>query len=644
MDDTEAKSKNGSPLTVDELIAKVTKYNPNANSNLIKKSYEFAKRAHSGQKRTSGEDFFMHPVNVTEILTDMQADSATICAALLHDVVEDTDISEEKLKKEFGEEIASLVAGVTKISSMHFDSKEDHRAENIRKVILATSKDVRVILIRLADRLHNMRTLKHLTPKQQQIIAQETLDIFAPIAYKLGMYKIKAELEDLSLRFLNPEVYQNLKKNVSMKKEEREKEVERIVKIIREVLDAKGLKYRIAGRAKHFYSIYKKMTKKHKKFEEIYDLAAVRILVPSVEDCYTVLGIIHSKWRPIPGRFHDYITTPKPNLYQSLHTDVMIDKKPTEIQIRTKEMHYSAEEGIAAHWRYKDTERDKKFDRQIAWLKQILSWKKDVSAREFIDSMKIDLFAYQIIVFTPKGDPITLPEGSTPIDFAYHVHTDIGNHCQRAKVNNQIVPLEYSLKSGDIIEIVTSANSKPSRNWLKLVKTTLARSEIRFALNIKGVSHEEHELEKNLENQIEVMDEKRKKDPLRISKCCGPKHGVPIVAFLTKDGRITVHSQDCMNTRNMDQTKVVGVRWIGEKKENVTKLILTVQDRVGILADLLSIIASKGLNVSSIFTKSSKQNVNVHLKLTHKNTADLDLALSEIRQMRDVIAVNKVNE
>ncbi len=644
IDEDKPKNKNGELLTVNEVISKVLKYNPNANFELIRKSYEFAKKAHTGQKRTSGEDFFIHPVKVTEILTDMQADSATICAALLHDVVEDTDITEEKLKKEFGDEITSLVAGVTKIMSMHFDSKEDHRAENIRKVILATSKDVRVILIRLADRLHNMRTLKYLTPKQQQIIAQETLDIFAPIAYKLGMYKIKAELEDLSLRYLNPEVYQNLKKNVSTKKEEREKEVERIVKIIKEVLDAKGVRYKIVGRAKHFYSIYKKMTKKNKKFEEIYDLAAVRIIVPSVEDCYTVLGLIHSKWRPIPGRFHDYITTPKPNLYQSLHTDVMIDKKPTEIQIRTKDMHYSAEEGIAAHWRYKDTERDKKFDRQIAWLKQILSWKKDVSAREFIDSMKIDLFAYQIIVFTPKGDPITLPEGSTPIDFAYHVHTDIGNHCQRAKVNNQIVPLEYSLKSGDIIEIVTSANSKPSRNWLKLVKTTLAKSEIRSALNIKGVAHEEHETEKNLENQIEVMDEKRKKDPLRISKCCGPKHGAQIVAFLTKDGKITVHSQECLNTRNMDQTKVVGVRWIGEKKENVTKLILTVQDRVGILADLLSIIAGKGLNVSSIFTKSSRQNVNVYLKLTHSNPQDFDSALSEIRAMKDVIAVNKVNE
>lgn len=626
----------------EKLIAKIKEYNPNVNSSLIKKAYEFAEKAHQGQKRKTGEEFFTHPYAVAEILIGMKTDSATIAAALLHDVVEDTHVTDEKLRKEFGDEIANLVAGVTKISSIHFASREDYRAENIRKVILATSKDVRVILIRLADRLHNMRTLKYLSDKQRKVIAEETLEIYAPIAYKLGMYNLKAELEDLSLRNLKPDIYQMLKKKINKKKEEREKEVEKVVKILKDVLKEKKVEVKICGRAKHFFSIYKKMVKKNKKFEEIFDLAAVRIVTGSVEDCYKVLGIIHSRWRQIPGRFHDYISTPKPNMYQSIHTDVLIDGKPVEVQIRSKQMHYTAEDGIAAHWRYKGTDRDKKFDRQIAWLKQILNWKKDTSAQEFIESLKIDLFADQIVVFTPKGDPITLPEGSTPIDFAYQVHTDIGNHCARAKVNKSLVPLDYKLKSGDIVEIITSSNSKPSRNWFKFVKTTLARHEIRSALRIKGVQHEEATADKNLDNEIEVLDEKKKKYPVRISKCCIPKLHDSVIAFLTKDNKIAVHAQRCANTKNMDQTRIVPVKWLSDKKESIGKLIITVNDRIGILADILNIIADNRINVTSIYTRNSKQNLNIHLSVSHDSSKKLDAALNEVRSVKDVIAVNRV--
>ena len=460
-------------LGKEEFMKLVKEHNPNADLKLIEKAYDFAEAAHSGQKRVSGEDYFQHVLNVAVILSGMKMDSETIAAALLHDVLEDTKAKKEQLKKEFGSAVASIVEGVTKKIALK-TTKED-RAENIRKILLASIKDIRVILVKLADRQHNMRTLKHLQPGQQREIAQETLEIYVPIAYKLGMYRMKSELEDLCLRFLEPGIYQELKARISKKKEEREKEVRKVVSSVKKLLDEHHIPTAVVGRAKNFYGIHKKMLAKKIPFADVRDLSAMTVITTNPENCYKALNIIHSKWTPILNRFDDYITNPKPNMYQSLHTEVLFDNKPVEVQIRTLEMHHIAEEGIAAHWRYKGTAKDRQFDRKVAWLKQILEWRSSESAKDLVESLKVDMFRDEIYVLTPKGDPIHLPEKATPIDFAYAVHTEIGNKCKAAKVNGSIAPLDYELSPGDVVEILTAKDAKPSRQWLTIAKTGFAR-------------------------------------------------------------------------------------------------------------------------------------------------------------------------
>ncbi|MCX8147580.1 MAG: RelA/SpoT family protein, partial [Candidatus Woesearchaeota archaeon] len=406
---------------IDDFINSILEYNPRADVKLIRKAYEFAEKAHKGHKRESGEPFFVHPVETARILMKLRADSATICAALLHDCVEEGCTTLDNIKREFGEEVAMLVEGVTKITGVQFESKEEYKAENLRKMLLATAKDIRVMLIKLADRLHNMRTLKYFREDKQKRIAKETLEIYAPIAHKLGMNSIKGELEDLSLKYLDPEAYQMLRKKIASKRKEREEKTKEFIRQIKNALKERGIEATVEGRAKYFYSIYQKMKKENKDFNEIYDLIAIRIITNTIPECYAALGIVHELFTPIPGKFKDYISIPKPNGYQSLHTSVIGGHgKIIEVQIRTWEMHHIAEEGVAAHWRYKGEEKDKKFDRRIRWLRQLLDWKMESSpAREFIENLKIDLFGNEIIVFTPKGDPISLPEGSTPVDFAY---------------------------------------------------------------------------------------------------------------------------------------------------------------------------------------------------------------------------------
>ena len=470
---------------LEKLIEMVEEYSPQSDIELIIKAYNFAEIAHEGQFRRSGEKYFIHPVQVALILAELRMDSTTIIAGLLHDVIEDTEYDYEFIVKEFGKEIAELVDGVTKLTRLTFESKEERQAENLRKMFLAMAKDIRVILIKLADRLHNMRTLNYQTDEKRREKALETLEIYAPIAHRLGISRIKWELEDLCLRYIDPEGYYDLVQKVAQKREDREKFINKVIGMLKEKLEDFHIKNEISGRPKHFYSIYKKMIHQNKLFDEIFDFLAVRIIVDTVKDCYGVLGVVHTMWKPLPGRFKDYVAMPKPNMYQSLHTTVIgPEGEPFEIQIRTWEMHRIAEYGIAAHWKYKEnktTTTRLEEDEKLAWLRQMLEWEKETKdPKEFMEALKIDLFTNEVFVFTPKGKVINLPAGSTPIDFAYKIHSDVGNKCVGAKIDGRIVPLDTKLKNGNIVEILTSSNSNgPSRDWLKIVKSSQAKTKIR---------------------------------------------------------------------------------------------------------------------------------------------------------------------
>ncbi len=471
-------------MNLETFILKIEQYNPYLNLDRIIQAYQFGESAHSGQFRKSGETYFIHPIHVSLILAELELDEDTIIAGLLHDVVEDTKYTLEDVSKEFGIQVSLLVDGVTKLGQIHYETKEEQQAENLRKMFLAMAKDIRVILIKLADRLHNMRTLKYMTDNKKKEIAGETLEIYAPIAHRLGISKLKWELEDLSFLYLDPEGYYDLVSKVNKKRDERENNINNVIKELKAAVKEDDITCEITGRPKNFYSIYKKMTFQEKNFEEIYDLTAIRVIVDNIKDCYGVLGVIHSIWTPLPGRFKDYISIPKPNLYQSLHTTVMSGAgEPFEIQIRTSEMHRIAEYGIAAHWKYKEGIESSKDDMEnrLAWLRQMMEWQRDLSdPKEFMDSLKIDLFTNQVFVFTPEGAVVDLPMGSTPVDFAYKIHSAVGNKCVGAKVNGRIVPLNYQLNNGQIIEILTSNNSGgPSRDWLKFVISTQAKNKIK---------------------------------------------------------------------------------------------------------------------------------------------------------------------
>ena len=472
-----------------ELIASIKKYHPSTDITMIQKAYETAREAHKDQKRKSGEPYIIHPLCVAIILADLELDKETIVAGLLHDAVEDTWMTCDEITREFGPEVALLVDGVTKIGQLSYSKdKVELQAESLRKMFLAMAKDIRVILIKLADRLHNMRTLQYMTPEKQKEKARETMDIYAPIAQRLGISKIKVELDDLSLKYLKPDVYYDLVEKVALRKSVREEFVGNIVKTVHQHMVEAGIKAQVDGRVKHFFSIYKKMVNQNKTIDQIYDLFAVRILVDTVKDCYAALGVIHEMYKPIPGRFKDYIAMPKPNMYQSLHTTLIgPNGQPFEIQIRTFEMHKTAEYGIAAHWKYKEASDGKassgnREEEKLNWLRQILDWQRDMSDnKEFMSLLKndLDLFADSVYCFTPQGDVKTLPNGSTPIDFAYSVHSAVGNKMVGARVNGKLVPIEYKIKNGDRIEIITSQNSQgPSRDWLKIVKSTQAKNKI----------------------------------------------------------------------------------------------------------------------------------------------------------------------
>ena len=448
----------------------------------VLKAFELADKAHEGQFRASGEPYIMHPLAVADILAHLQIDHITLMAALMHDVVEDTSYSKEDLEEMFGSEVAFLVDGVTKLNQFQYETKEDRQMENYRKMILAMAKDVRVVVIKLGDRLHNMRTLKHMRSDKQKRIAKETLEIFAPLAHRLGIFNVKWELEDLSFRYLEPEKYYDLVDQMKQKRQVREDIVNDTMRQLTKALSEAHIKADIKGRPKHFYSIYKKMKKDNRDLSQIYDLLAVRVIVDSIPDCYAVLGIAHSLWEPLPYRFKDYISMPKSNMYQSLHTTVIGTMgQPVEIQIRTWEMHRVSEYGVAAHWRYKEGNKngDKEFDQKVAWLRQVLEWQDTSNPTELVNALKLDVFSGEVFVFTPKGDVVKLPIGSVPLDFAYRVHTDVGHHCVGAKVNGKIVPLDYTLQNGDIVDIITSKTGRPSLDWLNIVGSSESKSKIR---------------------------------------------------------------------------------------------------------------------------------------------------------------------
>jgi guanosine-3',5'-bis(diphosphate) 3'-pyrophosphohydrolase len=469
-------------MTLSGLIERVRAYDSSADTDLIRRAYDFSATMHKGQRRLSGEPYLTHPVEVAGLIADLKLDVPSLVTGLLHDTVEDTLTTLGEIESGFGAEVAALVDGVTKISQINFSSREEKQAENFRKMILAMARDIRVILIKLADRAHNMRTLDHLPPDRQHHIAQETLDIYAPLAHRLGIYWMKSELEDNALRYLHPEVYYQLKRNVAKKKAERERYIEEVITVLSKRLEENGIEAEVAGRPKHFYSIYQKMQAQNLLYDQIYDLVAFRIIVDSTRECYEALGVVHANWKPVPGRFKDYIALPKPNMYQSLHTTVIGPYgERVEVQIRTHAMHRVAEAGIAAHWRYKGGHRLAVEDAErFTWLRQLLEWQQHVDdPQEFLRSVKEDLFSDEVFVFTPKGDLLPFPEGSTVIDFAYRIHSEVGHHCSGARVNGRLVPLRYHLCNGDTLEIITTASQTPSKDWLNFVKTSRAKQKIR---------------------------------------------------------------------------------------------------------------------------------------------------------------------
>ena len=489
-----------------ELMKQMQANRPQDDLSIVKKAYDYSLKHHEGQMRASGEPYLVHPLEVALVLTEMKMDSVAVAAGLLHDSVEDTSVTIVDIRKEFGEQVAHIVEGVTKISKIDFATREEQQAENLRKMMLAMVDDIRVVLIKLADRLHNMRTLEHLQPDRRHKIAEETLEIYAPIAHRLGMGKIRGELEDLGFRFLDPLGYEQVEKSVNARRKEGEAFLGKMQQVISDKLKEAGIQARVESRIKRLYSIHKKLQRQHIAVDQVYDLCAMRVVTRSLPDCYAVLGIIHNLWRPVPGRIKDFIAMPRPNFYQSLHTSVITeDGTPFEIQIRTEEMHKMAEEGIAAHWKYKDGPVSAQDEQRLAWLRQVVEWQRDVSdPNEFLSTLKIDLYPEEVYTFTPKGKVVVLPRDSTPIDFAYSVHTEVGHACVGAKVNGRMVPLRHKLHSGDIVEILTQPGHKPSRDWLAIVKSSRSRNKIKHWLNL-------HQRERAIEIGRKLIEKEARK-------------------------------------------------------------------------------------------------------------------------------------
>jgi GTP pyrophosphokinase len=660
-----------------EVLQKVTKYNPEADL-ILNKAYPFALAAHQEQKRISGEPFIHHPLAVANILADLELDIETIVAGLLHDTVEDAGISLDKIEKDFGQEVALLVDGVTKLGRLEFKSREEQQAENLRKMFLAMAKDIRVILIKLADRLHNMRTLKYQPELKQKEIAQETLDIYTPLAHRLGIYRLKWELEDLAFYFLEPAKYHELSERIAQTRSKREEYILSVSTLLKEKLNTIGIKADIEGRPKNLYSIYTKMQRQQKDLNEIYDVQGVRIIVNSIRDCYAALGTVHTLWKPIPGRFKDFIAMPKSNMYQSLHTTVVGPQgSPLEIQIRTWEMQQTAEYGIAAHWKYKEgKQRDKSLEEKLAWLRHILEWQHDLrDAREFMESLKIDLFSDVVFVFSPKGDVWELPAGSGPIDFAYRVHTQVGHSCVGAKVNGRIVSLDYKLKNGDIVEILTSKQvAGPRRDWLNLVKTSTAKNRIRQWLKKEQREENIHTIEKLKPEKKELLKvedfQQLKIEPrslstrdgvrqgikikgidnllVHLAHCCNPVPGDTISGYITRGRGVSVHLADCRNInllRTREKERIVEVFWSKEFQSPFqVKLEVLAMDRAGLLNDVMAVLTELKISANWVTARGRKNNqATVELALEIKNVEQLNFIISRINRVKDVYEIKRTS-
>lgn len=617
------------------LLSKTASYVGEEGVLLIERAYKFAKDAHTGQMRMSAEGYISHPLNVTLILSDLHLDAETYAAALLHDVVEDTGAPIEEVRKEFGENVAFLVNGVTKLKEIKRVSSEETKLENLRKMLLAMAQDIRVVLIKLADRLHNMRTLSYLPPERQKEIARETMDIYVPLAHRLGIYTMKWELEDLSFRYLEPEKYYELSRKVTRKRGEREKYVEGLIEELKALMDANGIKAEVSGRPKNLYGIYRKMIRDGKEFEEIYDIIALRIIVDDIPTCYQVLGIVNNQYTFVPGRIKDYIALPKPNMYQSLHTTVITKSgEPFEIQIRTWEMHRHDEVGIAAHWKYKEGKNlDRDYETKINWLRQILDWQKEIrSSREFVERVKVDLFSEEVLVFTPKGDVIELPQGATPVDFAFRVHTDIGYQCVGARVNGVMVPLNTELKTGDRVEIITSKTSKgPKRDWLKFVKSASARSRIKAFLRKQYEEKKAAEVQLLKEETIEkpvLRKPQVRREPeeffpvvsgvrgvkISIAKCCEPYPPEEIVGYVTRGRGIKIHSKTCKNLEEIIERggKILPAIWTNEVSRKLIAFFrITSWDVPGMIYKISEVFARSNVNIEN-FHASKKVDKKSH--------------------------------
>jgi GTP pyrophosphokinase len=678
--------------SIDVLRTHVAAYMKQSDVQRIDEAYAFAANAHAGQTRKSGEPYILHPLAVAAILVELQMDATTVICGLLHDVVEDTPITPAQIESHFGKTCRALVDGLTKLEKFSFQSKTEHKNENYRKMFVAMAQDIRVILIKLADRLHNMRTLKHQSEEAQRRIAEETLEIFCPIAHRLGIAAMRWEMEDIALRYLNPQQYYRIAHLMQKKRAERERHIDEVIAAVRARLNDMHINADLNGRPKHIYSIYKKMKEKDKQFNEIYDLLAIRVIVDNVKDCYAALGIIHTLWKPMPGRFKDYIAMPKPNMYQSLHTTVIGPSgEPTEVQIRTWDMHRTSEYGIAAHWAYKegkDAVQARSFEDKMTFFRGILELQHETQdASEFMESLRVDFFSDLVYVFTPKGEVIELPAGSVPLDFAYRIHTEIGNKTIGAKINGRIVALDTVLKTGDIVEILTSKHSYgPSQDWLKIAKSSHARSKIRQWF--KREKREDYAAKR-----VEPIEPKKGEEPLslpqtaeptnvfperrdgklhkptksvgraaqgvhvkgienllvRFARCCNPVPGDEIIGYITRGRGVSVHRVDCPNLavtehhHEDEPHRVIEVEWTTVESSYSVDIEITGHDRRGLLNEVLQAVSESKTNMAAVTGRSDKNKFAlIHMTILIRNTAHLQSVVEKIKRVRDVYSVQRI--